>query len=347
MPEPWPLWVLLTAFGLAALAILAGGVRMTGLADRLADRTGLGEAITGAVLLGAATSLSGTIVSITAAADGHASLAYANSIGGIAAQTMFLAIADLTYRKANLEHAAAELASIFQTVVLIVLLCLPLLAVSLPEVSVGAVHPVSLAIPAIYIAGLVATRALREAPMWQPVSTPETRRDVAESEDADSRRRSTKSLLLRFALLMAIMGIAGWAIAKTAAELGTRLGLSETLVGALATAVVTSLPELVTTLAAVRRGALQLAVGGIIGGNMFDTLFLTAADVSYRPGSLYHAVALADHFWTVTAILMTAVLLGGLVLRQRSGPVRIGVESLVLLLVYAGALALQGLAVRP
>jgi cation:H+ antiporter len=43
--------------------------------------------------------------------------------------------------------------------------------------------------------------------------------------------------------------------------------------------------ELVTTIAAVRRGALQLAVGGIIGGNTFDTLFLTAADVSYREGS--------------------------------------------------------------
>jgi Ca2+/Na+ antiporter len=59
-----------------------------------------------------------------------------------------------------------------------------------------------------------------------------------------------------------------------------RLALSASIVGA---PVVTSLPELVTTLAAVRRGALQLAVGGIIGGNTFDTLFLTISDVGYRP----------------------------------------------------------------
>lgn len=341
MLEQWSMLALLAAFALAALVVLVGGVRLTGLADRLADRTGLGEAITGAVLLGAATSLSGSIVSITAAFDGHASLAYSNSIGGIAAQTAFLAIADITYRKANLEHAAAELANIFQAVVLIVLLTLPLVAFSLPEASLFAVHPVSLVIPAVYVAALLAMRGLRETPMWRPVSTLETRTDTAEPEDAQSRAQSTPSLFAGFLLLMVLLGASGWVIAKAAAELTGRLALSESLVGAMATAVVTSLPELVTTVAAVRRGALQLAVGGIIGGNTFDTLFLTAADVSYREGSLYHAVGMGDYFWNVTGILMTGVLLGGLILRQRMGPGRIGIESLLLLVIYAGALTMQ------
>lgn len=341
MLEQWSMLGLLTGFALAALVVLFSGLRITALADTLADRTGLGEAISGAVLLGAATSFSGTIVSITGALDGHASLAYANSIGGIAAQTAFLAIADLTYRKANLEHAAAELANLFQAVVLIVLLTLPLMALSLTEFTVFAVHPVSLAIPVVYLGALFATRSLREAPMWRPVSTRQTRKDTPEREDSKTRRKSTIRLFASFAILMVVMGTAGWVIAKTAAEITGRMALSQSLVGALATAVVTSLPELVTTIAAVRRGALQLAVGGIIGGNTFDTLFLTAADVSYREGSLYHAAGMADYFWTVTAILMTGVLLGGLILRQRRGPGRIGVESLVLLVIYAGAILLQ------
>ncbi|MFW5739202.1 MAG: hypothetical protein ACOC1F_02430 [Myxococcota bacterium] len=41
---------------------------------------------------------------------------------------------------------------------------------------------------------------------------------------------------------------------------------------------------------AVRRGALTLAVGGIIGGNSFDVLFVAFADVAYRDGSIYHAI---------------------------------------------------------
>lgn len=333
--------MLLAAFFAAALLIVFSGLRMTGLADRLADRTRLGEAITGAVLLGAATSLGGTVVSITAAWDGYPSLAYSNSIGGIAAQTAFLAIADLTYRKSNLEHAAAELANVFQAVVLIVLLTLPLIAMSAAEFSIFAIHPVSLAIPVIFVGSVFATHALREKPMWYPVRTRDTRADTPDDVTDEIQSHSIARLLAGFAVLMLVMSLAGWVVAKTAAELSGRIELSESVVGALMTAVVTSLPELVTTIAAVRRGALQLAVGGIIGGNTFDTLFLTVADVSYRPGSLYHAVGMDDYFWTVIAILMTGILLGGLILRQRSGPARMGVESLTLLAIYGGAIVLQ------
>lgn len=347
MFEQWSMPALGTGFALAAVVVLISGLRVTALADVLADRTGLGEAISGVVLLGAATSLGGTVVSITAAIDGHASLAYANSVGGIAAQTAFLAIADLTYRKANLEHAAAELANLFQAVVLIVLLVLPLVAISSREFSVFAVHPISLLIPAVYVCALLATRSLRKTPMWEPVTTRQTRKDEPESEGGATQGKSDASLFAAFAVLMLLMGAAGWVISKTAGEVTGRLALSESMVGALATALVTSLPELVTTIAAVRRGALQLAVGGIIGGNAFDTLFLPAADISYREGSLYHATASADLFWTVTALLMTSILAAGLILRQRNGPGRIGVESVALLFVYAVAIGLQAMGSSP
>lgn len=147
-----------------------------------------------------------------------------------------------------------------------------------------------------------------------------------------------------FGVLMLLMGTAGYVIAKSASELADRTGIADSIVGALVTAVVTSMPELITTVAAVRRGALQLAVGGIIGGNTFDMLFLTASDISYREGSLYHAVGDADYYWIATALLMTGVLIGGLILRQRQGPARIGAESILLLAIYAGAVALPFLA---
>ena len=332
---------MLLVFIAAGLAVFVSGTRLTRLADTLADRTGLGEAIAGALLLGATTSLSGTIVSITSALEGQASLAFSNSIGGIAAQTAFLALADLTYRRANLEHAGAELVNVFQAVVLFGLLMLPLLAVTLPEFTLWSVHPVSLAIPVVYVLSLVASRTIRAEPMWRPVPTADTREDRPEEESGSTGERSTAALFASFAGLMAVMGVAGWAIASSASVLVDRFALSASLVGALATATVTSMPELVTTLVAVRRGALQLAIGGIIGGNTFDTLFLTAADVSYRDGSLYHAVGRADLFWVVIAALMTAVLLAGLILRERTGPIRIGTESAAMLAIYASAVAVQ------
>ncbi|GGM08785.1 cation transporter [Pseudooceanicola nanhaiensis] len=335
------LTVILLLFAGAGVVICGCGIMMTGIADKIADRTGLGEAIVGAVILGAATSLSGTVVSVTAALDGRASLAFSNSIGGIAAQTAFLALADLVHRRANLEHAAAEVTNIIQGVILLGLLMLPFAALTTPEWTILAIHPVSFLIPAVYVMGLFVSRTTREQPMWKPVRTRETRADTPDDEDEGSARKSTPRLFGEFGALMLGMGVAGWVIAQTGSELTDRLGFSASLVGALMTAVVTSLPELVTTLAAVRRGALQLAVGGIIGGNTFDTLFLSAADAAYRDGSLYHAAAMSDYFWIVAAALMTVVLLAGLIVREKDGPAGIGVESVLILGLYAAAAGLQ------
>ena len=95
-------------FLVAASLIAFFGIRMTYVARDLAAATGMGEALMGAVFIGATTSLSGIIASATAAWHGEASLAVSNSLGGIAAQTLFLVIGDMVYRKANLEFAAAS-----------------------------------------------------------------------------------------------------------------------------------------------------------------------------------------------------------------------------------------------
>jgi len=334
------LFVLLAMSGVAAVAVLIAGTYITDLADRIADRTGFGEAVIGAVLLGAATSLSGTIVSITSALDGRASLAFSNGIGGIAAQTAFLAIADILYRRANLEHAAANIASVFQCAVLALMLSIPLVAYTAPDLTVLSVHPASIVLVLVYCASVYASDRIRSEPMWKVVGTHETHGD--EPDEEPKGLSGSAGLFAAFFALMLVLGVTGWVLAKVAGELTDRFGVSASLVGALMTAVVTSLPELVTTLVAVRRGALQLAVGGIIGGNTFDVLFLTLSDFAYRDGSIYHAVGRQDYFWLAIGLVMTSILLIGLIVRQKDGPGRIGFESVLLLAVYAAAVAIQG-----
>lgn len=324
---------LLITLGLCAAVVTACGVRMTGVADRIADRTGLGEALIGAVLLGAATSMSGTIVSFTAALDGRASLAFSNAVGGIAAQTAFLAFGDLIYRRANLEHAAAEISSILQVSLLSLLLAIPLLAATGPAISIFGVHPASIVLVVTYVAGTILSKKVRDNPMWHPVTTAETQHDKPAETQKDAARNL--ALFVQFGLLMVVMGVAGWLIARLAGVLIDRHELSASLVGALVTAVLTSLPELVTTLAAIRRGALQLAVGGIIGGNSFDTLFLATSDIGYREGSIYHALQLGDFYWLAAGLTMTAIMHLGLIVRQKTGPAGIGFESAAILAVYA------------
>jgi hypothetical protein len=132
-PAPWPLWLVSAGLAGAALVICLAGTRLARLADTLADRTGMGEIIAGALFVGASTSLPGVITSITTAAQNYPGLAIGNALGGLTAQTTFLAVADLGYRKANFEHAAASVTGLTQGTLLVSLLALPLLAMARPS----------------------------------------------------------------------------------------------------------------------------------------------------------------------------------------------------------------------
>lgn len=329
--------VLLTIFCLCTAVIAICGSRLAVVADRLADRAGIGEALTGGLLLGAATSLSGSVLSVTAALNGEADLALSNAYGGIAVQTVFLVIADISYRRVNLEHAAASTQNIIQGSLLVCLLAILLIATYTPPWTVWGIHPASLLLVAAYGYGMRLVQRARVQPMWHPRRTRETREDVP---DEANRRRKLGRLVLSFALLGGLLAVSGWVMQLVASAFVTRTGLSATIVGALFTGLATSLPELVTTLAAVRRGALTLAFSGIIGGNAYDTLFAAFSDIAYRPGSIYHAMDQLLLFWVALGILMTSVLIMGMMVREKRGIANIGFESFLVVLFYLVAVAL-------
>jgi len=330
-PETWTLLQSIVVFSLCALVIAIAGTRITRVVDQLADRTGLGEATAGAVLLGAATSLAGSVLSVTAAYRGHPELAVSNALGGIAVQTFFLAIADMVYRRANLEHAAASAPNMMQNGLLIGLLALILLAPTLPDATVWRIHPITPILIGFYLYGTRLIQGAWESPMWRPSITRDTREDKPE---AMNRLPPLARLWTEFLLLMAILGAAGLVLEPAATTISTKAGLSQTIVGVLLTAVSTSIPELVTSVAAVRRGALTLAVGGIIGGNAFDTLFMAASDIAYREGSIYHTMTTDTERWVALTLVMAAILIMGLIRRERYGLGRIGAESVAIMVLY-------------
>ncbi len=328
---PESAWGVVGVFAAAAVVILFAGVRLSAVADKLADRTGLGEAVVGAVLLGAATSLSGLTTSVAAAWNGLPELAVSNAAGGIAAQTFFLAVADMTYRRANLEHAAASLQNLIQGTVLAGCLSLAILGTAMPDYAVLGVHPASLLLVAFYALGLWVTRRASDNPGWRANQTSETRQDDGEDESGDA---STARLWGEFAGLALVTACAGFAVSRAAEGAIETFGLSPSIMGAFATAIVTSLPELVTTVAAVRRGALTLAVGGIIGGNAFDVLFLAASDAAYREGPIYAAVTERQTFVIALSLLMATVMVMGLLRREKQGPGGVGFETVVIAGIY-------------
>ena len=331
------LW-LVAIFAAAAIIIAIAGTELTRVADRLGDVSGWGDALVGAVLLGGVTSLSGITTSVTAAYGGHPELAFSNAVGGIAAQTVFLAVADLFYRRANLEHDAASVPSLLQGVTLIGLLGCILIAMTGPEITLWQIHPVTPLLVIVYIGVNKAIKDAGDHPRWQPVSRTGRLEDPGErdrdDEYGEKDNASVSGLLWVFAGLDLVVGLAGFGIAQSAIPLAERFGLSQSFVGALGTAVATSLPELIVAVTAVRRGALTLAVANIIGGNTFDLLFLCFSDVAFRGGSLYHVGTDRQLFIIGLTVVLTAIFLLGLLFRQKDGPARIGWESATMIGVF-------------
>jgi cation:H+ antiporter len=355
---PWPLFPSLFALVGMAVVITVVGVRLTRVADTLSDRTGLGDAVGGALLLGALTSLPGNVTVLTGALEGDAGFALANPIGGIALQTVWLAIADLFYRRANLEHAAASLENVLQSVILCALLAIPVIGYATPGLQLGWFHPLSLLIPAFYAYGLRLLRKMRRQPMWQPIRTDQTADDDTGGADDNSDpegpgpgdagtdgegrenpygRASTRGLWGRLGALGLVVGVAGWIVGQAGLGVVAATGLDSGLIGFTLTTAISSLPELVVLIAAVRMGQLTLGIGNIVGGNVYDVLMITVADLAYLEGPLYRDAGPTSLVLLGGTLLMTAVLAGGLILRDRTW---IGFEGTSIPLIYLGTVAL-------
>jgi cation:H+ antiporter len=128
-------------------------------------------------------------------------------------------------------------------------------------------------------------------------------------------RGPLRASLLSYAASTAVIFIAARYLAVTADELAARSGLGGTFVGTTFVAITTSLPEVVTTIAAVRLGAFDMAVGNIFGSNSFNIATMLPVDVFYRSGSLLSDVSQTHAVTAAAVIIVTGVTTVGLLYR--------------------------------
>ena len=318
-------------FLLSSLAIGYSGTRLSQISDELADHTGLGEAFFGMIFLGGATSLAGIITSSTAAYSNAPDLAFSNAIGGILVQSMCLAIADFHLPKVNLEHAAASVENLMHGLLLIILLSLLATIMTGPIIVIGHVHIGSLLLLCAFYFGLRKIRTEKAEALWKAIQTPQTAENISMISEESSRETS---IWPKFCMHLLLVILAGYLLTQSALTLMVHTHISGTLIGFYFTGLVTSLPELVTSVAAIRQRALILAVGNIVGGNAFEVLILPVCDFMYLDGSLYHALNSSQIYLVTTAILMNSVLVLGLLRREKQGVANIGFESVALFIIY-------------
>jgi len=96
------------------------------------------------------------------------------------------------------------------------------------------------------------------------------------------------------------------------------MGWHQTFVGTLFIAGVTSLPELAVTVAALRMGALDMAIANVLGSNLFNIIVLAIDDLIYLNGPLLAHVSPLHAFSAMSAVVMSGVVIIGLVYRPKT-----------------------------
>jgi cation:H+ antiporter len=315
------------AFASAGVAVVFAGSLLARSADAIAEHTGIGRVWVGAVLLAAATSLPELAVDVSAVRMGAADLAAGDLFGSSMANMLVLAVLDLAFprkrllRQATFDHAlSASLAIALNAgAALLVLVRL--------DASVLGVSSGSVVLAAAYLAG---TRAVY--------------RHVRRNGATGSAKPATSPPALRVAILRFFAGtgivlVGGPALAWSARGLAEVSGLGTTFVGTWFVGLTTSLPELVSSLAAVRMGAFDLAVGNLFGSNAFNMLIFVALDLAEPRQAIFTLVEPAHALTGLFAVVLMSLGVAAIVYRAERRFAMLEPDSLLIIAVYLLALA--------
>lgn len=146
---------------------------------------------------------------------------------------------------------------------------------------------------------------------------------------------SLQLAIKRYVLFAIIVVAAAIALPYFADHLATEAGLSKSFVGTLLVAATTSLPELVVCIAAVRLGSMDLAIGNLLGSNIFNLLILAFDDLMYRKGPLLQAVNPNHALSGMVTLLMTAVIGISIMYSSTKKRFLLGIESIILIFLYS------------
>ena len=339
-----PSFVLLLIFLASAGVIWLAGIKLSTYTDVLARRFHLGAALGGTVLLAIATNLPEIAITVSAALSGHVEVAVGNLLGGIALQTVVLVALDAfgARERKPLTSMAGSLTLVLEAALVIAILVVVVAGSQLPDTLIWLrLTPGPVLIVILWVVGLALIggpgsrlpwQAGGEAPDGQQHPRGHARQQT--EKQATSRKVSTTRAAVVFGVAALATLVCGVTIETSGEQFFGDLGLSGVLFGATVLAAATSLPELSTGLTAARQGDYKLAMGDIFGGNAFlPVLFLVVTLISGQ--AVLPQAQGPDVYLTALGALLTAVYLVGLVFRPRRQVLRMGVDSLAVLVLYA------------
>lgn len=324
-------------FSICLVVIVIAGTQLAKYGDLIAEKTGLGRVWIGVVLLAAITSLPELATGISSVTlVGEPDLTIGDLFGSNLINLMIIAVVDLVHRGGPILYYLGTgiiLSSVLSLFLIGAAATFLFLAQNLPTIVLfGRMGIYSIVLFGLYLLAQYMIFRFNKA-------------EVKKVQAAESPAGNQLSISLRKGTVLFVVSALATAAAGTwLAFIGDQIagitGLSTSFVGTMFLAVCTSAPEIVVTISAARLGALDMAVGNVIGSNLFNMgIIIFVNDLFYSAGPILQSVDVNHIITALFAILMSSIVVIGIVFRPRFWlRMWVGMDSVALALMYVGAL---------
>src|SRR4030043_1457739 len=319
------LWI---GFIICTLVIVYSGTKLSKYGDIIAEKTGLGRAWIGLVLMASVTSLPELVTGISSVTYADVpDIAVGDVLGSCVFNMLIIAILDAIYRIMPISTKAHH-GHILSAGFGIILLSMVGISLFLGKsiFPLGWIGPYSLLFVIIYFIAikLVFSYEKRQLAAYMKEKTVEFRyKDI-----------STKTAIANYSINAVVVIIAAIFLPKIGEGIAETTGLGQTFVGNIFIAISTSLPEVVVSISAVKIEAIDLAIGNLFGSNIFNILILAIDDIFFMKGPILSFVNPNHIISALSAISMTTIAIVGLTYRAEKKKLLLAWDSIGILLVY-------------
>lgn len=315
---------------LACLAVIGyAGVKLSRYGNVIADKTGLGGTWVGLVLLASVTSLPELVTGLSSVLVVNVpDIALGEVLGSCVFNLGIIVILDFLHREESVYTRARQghILSAGFGIMLIGLLGFSILLTSNgTSVSFGHIGVYSYVILFLYV---IAMRTVFRYEAQQV-------KEFAEREPDRYPGITLRQSVYRYASAALLVIAAGSFLPVVARDIALEMAWQESFVGTLFVAFVTSVPEAVVSIAALRIGALDMAIANLFGSNLFNILIIAIDDAFYFAGPLLSYTAPSHAVSALSAMMMTGVAIVGLLYRPRGRVLKtVGWASIFLFTIY-------------
>lgn len=317
------LYLHILGFIVCSTVIVIGGSRLSKYGDIMADMLGWGKMFIGLILMASVTSMPELMTGISSVTIiDTPNLAVGDIVGSCAFNILIISVMDLFYDSKKPLTSVAQTGHVIIAAFGIIMLSIVAIAILMPGIfgSIAWIGGFSILFLILYFIGI------RIVFLYE-------KKQPAKQIEKPSFSLTLKQVVLKYAMNAVFVMAAAMALPYFGEHISTASGLRQSFFGTLFIAASTSLPEIVVSIAAIRMGSIDLAIGNLFGSNIFNIGILALDDILYTKGPLFLFTSPNHIIPVMGTIIITSIGIIGIVFREQK-KWKLALDSALIIFVY-------------